>query len=126
MRLRERVVDAALHAVLGVHGQIAAVRQREQRGTRVIVLLQMAMQDRMLGGAGREIVDGHLHVAPIGITLVAIVAHGSHRSHDELAVVHDGPLVHEPRPRAVVVQLDRLAGHVIGREIRDSPPHQAR
>src|SRR5207249_6638966 len=73
----------------------------------------MAVQHRVLGRARREVIDGDLHAAPVGIALVAIVAHRAHRAHDELAVVHDGPLVHEPRPRAVVVQLNQLAGHVV-------------
>src|SRR5438552_3053640 len=75
------------------------------------------MQHRMPRNTRREVVDRYLHVAPVGITIVAIVPHGAHRSDDEFAVVHDGPLVHEPRPCAVVVQLDQRTGYVIDRPI---------
>src|SRR5207248_3281049 len=78
---------------------------------------QVAVQHRVPRKTRREVVDRHLHVAPVWITIVAIVPHGAHRSDDEFAVVHDGPLVHEPRPCAVVVQLDQRTGDVIDRPI---------
>ena len=117
VRLRERVVDAAFHAVLRVHREIAAVRQGQERGVVVVVLLQVAVQHRAPGRAGSEVVDRHLHIAPVGVTVVAIIADSPDRSHDELAAVHDGPLVHEPGPRAVVVQLDHRPRDVVGGEV---------
>src|SRR3989449_611987 len=79
--------------------------------------MPVAMQPRTPRNTRREVVDRYLHVAPGGITIVAIVPHGADRSHDQLAVVNDGPLVHEPRPCAVVVQLDQRTGYVIDREV---------
>ena len=115
--LREPVIDTPLHSVLRIQREVAAVREREERGARVVVLLQVAMQHRMPRNTRREVVDRYLHVAPVGITIVAIVPHGAHRSDDEFVVVHDGPLVHEPRPCSVVVQLDQWTGYVIDREV---------
>src|SRR5439155_26570701 len=111
------------------HREIPPIREGEERRARMVVLLQMAMQHRMSRDTRREVVDRHLHVPPVGITIVAIVPHRAHRSDDELAVVHDCALVHEPRPCPVVVQLDQRTGYVIDREVtptRGAPDQQTR
>ena len=117
VRLREAVVDTPLHAVLGVHRQVAAIGKRQERRARVVVLLQMAVQDSPLGRARGEVVDGHLDVPPVPVVVVAIIADGPDGAHNELPVIDDRPLVHEPGPRAIVVQLDQRPGHVVEREI---------
>src|SRR5207247_6447208 len=83
----------------------------------MIVLLQVAVQHGPLDPSRGEVVHRDLDVAPAGRGVAAVVAHGADRSHDQLAVVNDGPLVHEPRPCAVVVQLDQRTGYVIDREV---------
>src|SRR5207247_9236725 len=80
---------------------------------RLVVASCVALPHGPLAPARGEVVGRDLYVAPAGRAVVAIVAHGADRSHDQLAVVNDGPLVHEPRPCSVVVQLDQWTGYVI-------------
>ena len=119
VRLRKPVIDATLDSVLGVDSEIAPVGQHQERRIVVVVLLEMAVQHGPLRGARGEVAHRDFDVPPAGSAVVAVVSHGTDRSHDELAVVDDGPLVHEPGPGAVVVQLDQLSGHVVGGQVRD-------
>ena len=72
------------------------------------------MEYRLLRGARGQIVNGDLDVPPIGVILAAFESSGRpHRADDEFASYHHGPFAHEPRPRAIVVQLHQGACDVI-------------
>jgi hypothetical protein len=110
--------------VLAVDGEVAAVLANQKRRRVVIVLLEMRMQHDVVDLGRAEIVDRDLDVAPSRIGDVGLVAADrADRPDDQLAVVDDHARVHEPRPRAVVVEAhqrrrDVVRRIVVGREDR--------
>jgi hypothetical protein len=75
------------------------------------------------GPAAGKIQHGQLHIAPTGARLLGELPFRPHGTHDQPAMIHDHARVHEPRPRAVVIEFDQPAADVIGsvRRRRRSP-----
>jgi hypothetical protein len=74
----------------------------------VVVLLEAPVEDDDVGPVAVEFVDGQLDVASVGIIVRRVVmgTGGADAADEKLALVDDGALIHEPGPRAVIVEDD--------------------
>ena len=118
MRLGDAIKHLALDRVARVDGEDAAIRKGEQGRAVVVVLLEVRIEDDVVGLATIDVVDRDLDVAPIRIVASRVkIFDRPHRTDNQLAVGNDRPFVHEPRPSAVVVERDQFAGDEICRAV---------